>query len=57
MITEIKQGSNPAEINKILRKIASMKPKKGIDAKKYCGILKLSEHPLVMQKTMRDEWK
>jgi hypothetical protein len=57
MIAEIKHGSNLIEINKLLSRIATRKPKKGLDAKKYCGILKLREHPLAIQKRMRDEWE
>ncbi|APF20166.1 hypothetical protein [Caldithrix abyssi] len=30
---------------------------KGLDAKKYCGILKIEEDPLKIQKRLRDEWK
>ncbi len=57
MIAEIKHGSNLTEIKKLLSRIATRKPKKGLDAKKYCGILKLHEHPLAIQKKMRDEWE
>jgi hypothetical protein len=57
MIAEIKHGSNLSEIKKLLSRIATRKPKKGLDAKKYCGILNQREHPLVIQKKMRDEWE
>ncbi len=30
---------------------------KGVDTLKYCGVLKLKEDPLVMQKKLRDEWR
>lgn len=30
---------------------------KGVDTKKYCGVLKLKDDPLVMQKRLRDEWE
>ena len=30
---------------------------KGLDAKKYCGILKIEDDPLKIQKRLRDEWK
>ncbi len=29
---------------------------KGVDTLKYCGIIKLSESPLAIQKRLRDEW-
>lgn len=30
---------------------------KGVDTKKYCGVLKLKEDPLTIQKKLRDEWR
>ncbi|MDX1958987.1 MAG: hypothetical protein SFU98_10465 [Leptospiraceae bacterium] len=33
-----------------------VKPKL-LNASKYCGILKLSEDPILIQKRLRDEWK
>lgn len=30
---------------------------KGVDTKKFCGVIKLKEDPLDIQKKMRDEWK
>ena len=30
--------------------------KKGLDAKKHCGVLKLTEDPMAIQKRLRDEW-
>ena len=30
---------------------------KGVDTKKFCGILKLKEDPLAIQKKLRDEWQ
>jgi hypothetical protein len=29
----------------------------GVDTKKYCGVIKLSEDPLKIQKKIRSEWK
>jgi hypothetical protein len=31
--------------------------KKGLDAKKYSGLIKLKVNPLTIQKSMRDEWE
>jgi hypothetical protein len=53
MVTVIKQGSSKASIEKLLEKLKS---KKGLDAKKYCGVIKLKANPLTIQKMMRDEW-
>lgn len=30
---------------------------KGVDTKKFCGVIKLKEDPLAVQKRLRDEWK
>ena len=30
--------------------------KKGVDTRKFCGLLKLKEDPLAIQKRLRDEW-
>ncbi len=30
---------------------------KGLDAKKYCGKLKIKEDPLKIQKRLRNEWE
>ena len=30
---------------------------KGVNTLKYCGVLKLKEDPLVIQKKLRDEWR
>jgi hypothetical protein len=57
MITTLKQGADVKTIQEILMKISSLPPSKGINAKKYCGIIHLNESPLVIQKKMRDEWE
>ncbi len=57
MITIIKQGSTQTIINELLMKLFEKKQTKGIDAKKYCGVLKLKEDALETQKQLRDEWK
>lgn len=30
---------------------------KGVDTKKFCGVIKLKEDPLAIQKRLRDEWQ
>lgn len=57
MITILKQGSTQTIINELLIKLFEKKHTKGVDAKKYCGVLKLKEDAIVIQKQMRDEWK
>ena len=29
---------------------------RGVDTKKFCGVLKLREDPMAIQKRLRDEW-
>lgn len=53
MVTIIKAGANKTTISQLLDKL---KYSKGINAKKYCGVIKLKKHPLAIQKEMRDEW-
>ena len=57
MVTVLKKGTSKTRIEKILDKIRHNKPAKGIDAYKYCGIIKFPEDPLEFQKRMRDEWE
>ena len=53
MVTVFKQGSSKASIRKSLEKLKS---KKGIDAIKFCGVIKLKDHPLIVHRRLRDEW-
>ncbi len=57
MVQILKHGSDPQVIYEILDRISKMKVSKPINAKKYCGILKLDEKPILMQRKMRDEWE
>jgi len=54
MVTILKKGTSKKSIQKILQKIRT---KRGLDAFKYCGIIKLKEDPLLIQKQMRNEWE
>ena len=54
MVTVIKKGSSRLAIRQSLEKL---KHRKGFDAKKHSGVIKLKENPLTIQKKMRDEWK
>lgn len=54
MATIIKKKSDTKSISrKFKRAITS----KGIDTKKYCGVIKLTRDPLAIQKELRDEWE
>lgn len=54
MVTIIKKGSSKTAIKLLVNKLQI---KKGLDAHKYSGIIKLKESPISIQKEMRDEWK
>ncbi len=54
MVLILKKGATKKEMERITEK---MENTKGVDTKKYCGVIKLQEEPLTIQKQMRDEWK
>ncbi len=56
MVAIIKQGSTKESINKLLKRVLSRKESKGIDAYKYCGVIKLKEDAMTIQERLRDEW-
>ena len=41
----------------VTKLISNLKIEKGLDAKKYCGKVKLAEDALRYQKKLREEWK
>jgi hypothetical protein len=53
MVTIIKKGANKLVISQLLGRLRS---KKRIDAKKYCGIIKIKGNPLTIQQSLRNEW-
>jgi len=55
MVTIIKKGSSPRRIKKALQTVK--KPQKTLRAKIYCGLIKLPEDALEIQKKLRNEWK
>jgi hypothetical protein len=54
MVIVIEQGTTKEKLEKLLKR---MKLKKGVNTKKYCGVIKLKENPLHIQKQLRDEWR
>lgn len=57
MITIIRQGSTQEIINELLAKLFAKRKFKGVDAFKFCGVIKLKEDALKTQKKLRDEWR
>jgi len=57
MTLKLKKGASKEEIKKVTTKLSKSKvKKKGFDAFKYCGTIKITEDPLTIQKRFRDEW-
>lgn len=54
MILILKKGASKEEMDNISAKLPV---NKGVNTKKYCGVIKLKEDPLITQKRMRDEWE
>jgi hypothetical protein len=53
MVTIIKKGASRLAIMQLLGKLRS---KKGINAKKHCGVIKIKGSPLSIQQKLRNEW-
>lgn len=53
MVVVIRKSSSREQITKALDKL---KRRKGFNASKYCGVLKLDDDPVAIQKALRDEW-
>jgi len=56
MVIVIKKGATKDEILSLLE-AHKTSPGKGIEIKKYCGIIRLREDPLKLQKKWRNEWE
>ncbi|MEJ7680944.1 MAG: hypothetical protein WKG06_24460 [Segetibacter sp.] len=57
MILVLKKGATKEEIEQINKKLEQMPLRKKLESKKYCGVIKLKEDPLLIQKKLRDEWE
>lgn len=55
MVLVINKKTSLKEFEKLFDKM--LRSKKGIDTKKYCGVLSLKEDPLELQKKWRNEWQ
>ncbi len=52
-------GASKEEIDLLNQKLikANLRHRKGLDAKKFCGVIHLKHDPLTIQKTLRNEWE
>jgi len=57
MVLVLKKGASKKEIERINKQLSQIPSKKKLDAKKYCGVIKLKEDSLAIQKKLRDEWE
>ncbi len=57
MALVLKKGASKKEIEEINKQLSQTPSRKQLDAKKYCGVIKLKEDPLTIQKKLRDEWE
>lgn len=57
MVLVLKRGASKEEIEQMNIKLSQMPFRKKLDARKYCGVIKLKEDPLIIQKKLRDEWE
>ncbi len=57
MITILKSGMTKKNIQLLLKRIRDSRSRKGIDAYKYCGTIKLQADAMIIQKELRNEWK
>lgn len=55
MVVIIKRNTPKAKLKAILKKAKPAK-RKGLDARKYLGTLKLKADPVDIQRRLRDEW-
>jgi len=54
MVLVLKSGATKKQIQLIEKKL---KKKTGVDVMKFCGKVKIKQDPLLIQKSLRNEWK
>ena len=57
MVLVLNKGASKKEIDRINKKLSAIESGKKLDVKKYCGVIKLKEDPLTIQRKLRDEWE
>jgi hypothetical protein len=56
MVIKLTKTAKKPNINKLLNSVSLKRGKKLLDAKKYCGILKIKGEPTEIIRKMRNEW-
>jgi hypothetical protein len=57
MVLTLKKGASKEDIEAIDSKLYKEKASSGFNAKKYNGVLSLTEDPLTIQLDLRNEWE
>ena len=57
MVFLLKTGATKDDIAELEKRLYRDKSSAGFDAKKYNGVLKIPEDPMMIQKQWRDEWE
>ncbi len=57
MVVVLKRGATVKQIETLNKRLRGIGLKKKMDAKKFCGTIKLKESPLAIQKKLRNEWE
>jgi hypothetical protein len=57
MVLVLNKGATKKQMELLNKKISRIPSAKKLDAKKYCGVIKLKEDPLSIQKRLRNEWE
>lgn len=53
----LKKGATNEEIERLNKQLNQLPSRKKLDAEKYCGVIRLKEDPLAIQKKLRDAWE
>ncbi len=56
MVAILKSGEEKEKMKKLLKQLSDKKKNKGVDTKKYCGVIRLKEDAQIIQKKMRNKW-
>jgi len=57
MIFVLKKGASESEIEQANEKFRLFRQGRNIEPEKFCGLIKLGNDPLQIQKQLRDEWE
>lgn len=58
MVVIVRKSAKNKRLDKLIpdKILRSQKPRKPLNAKKYCGVIKVKGNPLTIQRKLRNEW-